>query len=249
MSTQMLENVPARLLWGIVAVVAVAILLGYLVCRAMGLSTRMAVLIACGNSICGNSAIAAIAPVIRADPRDVASAIAFTAILGMPIVIGLPWLVGWTSASAAQYGAFAGLTIYSVPQVIAATLPVGTLAVEAGTLTKLVRVTLLAPVAFLFSLIYRAKAPQASVWSLLPPWFIFAFFGLMAARSGDVLPSSAITGAAHVSNLLNLLAMAALGLSTDMSLLLKSGPRVTLATLASMTILAALSYGLIVATA
>ena len=44
---------------------------------------RMALLIACGNSICGNSAIAAVAPVIDADSNDVAASIAFTAVLGV----------------------------------------------------------------------------------------------------------------------------------------------------------------------
>ena len=53
----------------------------------------MSVLIACGNSICGNSAIAAVAPVIGADSDDVASSISFTAVLGVIVVLGLPLLV------------------------------------------------------------------------------------------------------------------------------------------------------------
>ena len=56
----------------------------------LGLPTKLSILIACGNSICGNSAIAAVAPVIGADGDDIASSISFTAILGVLMVLGLP---------------------------------------------------------------------------------------------------------------------------------------------------------------
>ena len=71
------------LLAGIAATVAAALASSYLIGRALGLPQRMAILVACGNSICGNSAIAAVAPVIGADGEDVASSIAFTAVLGV----------------------------------------------------------------------------------------------------------------------------------------------------------------------
>ena len=59
----------------------------------LGLSARLSILIACGNSICGNSAIAAVAPVIGATSDEVASSISFTAILGVVMVLGLPLLI------------------------------------------------------------------------------------------------------------------------------------------------------------
>ena len=81
------------LLIGIAAVVAIAILLSYGIGRLFGLPHCMATLIACGNSICGNSAIAAVAPVIGAEGQDVAAAIGFTAVLGVGVVLGLPLVV------------------------------------------------------------------------------------------------------------------------------------------------------------
>ena len=81
------------LLFGIATVVAIALGSSYVICRALGLPQRMAILVACGNSICGNSAIAAVAPVIGADGDDIASSIAFTAVLGVVVVLGLPLLV------------------------------------------------------------------------------------------------------------------------------------------------------------
>ena len=102
-------------------------------------------LVACGNSICGNSAIAAVAPVIGADGEDIAASIAFTAVLGVVVVLALPLTVPLLHLSLLQYGVLAGLTVYAVPQVLAATAPIGAVAVQLGTLVKLVRVLMLGP--------------------------------------------------------------------------------------------------------
>jgi uncharacterized membrane protein YadS len=124
-------------------VVFVAIGLSYGIGRLLGLSKRMAILVACGNSICGNSAIAATAPVIGADGDDVAASIAFTAVLGVVVVLGLPLLIPALGLSVHQFGILSGLTVYAVPQVLARTAPAGAAAIQIGTLVKLVRVLML----------------------------------------------------------------------------------------------------------
>src|SRR5690606_29073597 len=134
------------LLVGIAATVVAALATGYTVARLLGLSPSLATLIACGNAICGNAAIAAVAPVIGADGSDVAAAIAFTAVLGVIVVLALPPLGMALGLSGYGYGVVAGLTVYAVPQVIAATFPVSALAGQVGTLVKLVRVLMLGPV-------------------------------------------------------------------------------------------------------
>ena len=143
------------LIAGIAAIVVVAIAASYGVGRALGLPHRMSMLIACGNSICGNSAIAAVAPIIGADGEDVAASIAFTAVLGVLVVLGLPLVPALLHLSGLQYGVLAGLTVYAVPQVLAATAPLGTIAVHMGTLVKLVRVLMLGPVVLGLSLLTR----------------------------------------------------------------------------------------------
>ena len=120
------------LIAGIAGVVALALATSYAIGRLLGLPQRMAILVACGNSICGNSAIAAVAPVIGADGDDIASSIAFTAVLGVVVVLGLPLLVPLLRMSLTQYGVLAGLTVYAVPQVLAATLPIGALSNQVG---------------------------------------------------------------------------------------------------------------------
>ena len=94
---------------GIVVLVVAALAAGYAVGRAAGLSPNLAVLVACGNAICGNSAIAAVAPVIGADKNDVAASIALTAVLGVAVVLGLPLLIAPLALSHYQYGVLAGL--------------------------------------------------------------------------------------------------------------------------------------------
>ena len=149
------------LLVGIAIIVAVAIATSYGICRALGLPKKMSVLVACGNSICGNSAIAAVAPVIGAKPDDVASSIAFTAVLGVVVVLGLPLLVPVLDLSLTQYGTLAGLTVYAVPQVLAATLPIGELSNQVGTVVKLVRVLMLGPVVLGLALVRGAMRSNA----------------------------------------------------------------------------------------
>ena len=133
-------------IFGIASIVAVAIGTSYAICRILWLPQRMSILIACGNSICGNSAIAAVAPVIGADSDDIASSISFTAVLGVVVVLTLPLLVPILRLSLTQYGVLAGLTVYAVPQVLAATLPIGALSNQVGTVIKLVRILMLGPV-------------------------------------------------------------------------------------------------------
>jgi len=117
----------AALLGAIAATVIVTLALSYGISRMLGLPAKLSILIACGNSICGNSAIAAVAPVIGASRDEIASSISFTAILGVMMVLGLPLLIPLLHLSATQYGILAGLTVYAVPQVLAATVPPGKL--------------------------------------------------------------------------------------------------------------------------
>jgi uncharacterized integral membrane protein (TIGR00698 family) len=135
-SITMIAALGSLVILGIACIVALAIGTSYLIARALGLPQRMSILIACGNSICGNSAIAAVAPVIGADADDIAASISFTAVLGVVVVLGLPFLVPILNLSLTQYGVLAGLTVYAVPQVLAATLPIGALSNQVGTVIK-----------------------------------------------------------------------------------------------------------------
>lgn len=251
---------PALIL-GIAGIVVVAITTSYAICRLLGLPLRMSILVACGNSICGNSAIAAVAPIIDADGDDVASSIAFTAVLGVVVVLGLPFLVPLLKMSLTQYGVLAGLTVYAVPQVLAATLPIGALSNQVGTVVKLVRVLMLGPVVLGLSLISRRLPPEpragANVSEArtarrsgpalheLVPWFILGFLVVAAFRSFGLIPQAMLVPLATTASLLTTVSMAALGLGVDVRVVASAGVRVTAAVTASLAILGLISFGLI----
>jgi uncharacterized integral membrane protein (TIGR00698 family) len=236
------------LILGIAVVVALAIGMSYGLCCWLGLPKRMAVLVACGNAICGNSAIAAVAPVIGAKPQDVASAIAFTAVLGVIVVLSLPLLVPLLGLSLTQYGVLAGLTVYAVPQVLAATVPVGLVSAQLGTLVKLVRVLMLGPVVIGLSVLARRGSPTAKPGlslNRLVPWFIVGFLGLALLRSLGAIPDAILQAIVPAATLLTVLSMAALGLGVDLKALRQVGARVTLAVTLSLLVLIGISLGLI----
>jgi uncharacterized integral membrane protein (TIGR00698 family) len=241
------------LIAAIVATVAIMLAVSYGLSRMLGLSTKLSILIACGNSICGNSAIAAVAPVIGADGDDIASSISFTAILGVLMVLGLPLLIPLLNLSATQYGILAGLTVYAVPQVLAATVPAGIISTQIGTLVKLVRVLMLGPIVVGLSLVAArrrkrnadaTKAPPISPFKLVP-WFIIGFLLLAALRSLQLVPDLAIAPVTKTATILTVLSMAALGLGVDVRVLSTVGGRVTAAVTLSLMLLLALSLGLV----
>jgi len=243
------------LLVGIVVVVIFAIASSYVICRALGLRQKMAILIACGNSICGNSAIAAVAPVIGADSDDVASSIAFTAVLGVVVVLLLPLLVPLLQLSLTQYGVLAGLTVYAVPQVLAATLPIGALSNQVGTVVKLVRVLMLGPVVLGLSLAAgrlrdsdgsRDKGPANKLpLHQLVPWFIVGFLLVAMIRSLGLIPIAWIKPIAGIASVMTTISMAGLGLGVDVRVVAKAGLPVSIAVTLSLIVLALISYGVI----
>ena len=246
---------PNTLVLGIALVVAIGIAASYAIGRLLGLPSKMATLVACGNAICGNSAIAAVAPVIGAKPEDVTASIAFTAVLGVVAVLTLPLLAVPLGMSVEQYGVLAGLTVYAVPQVLAATAPMGPLAIQIGTLVMLVRVLMLGPVVLVLSLMMRrqqagarraaGQAPARLNISRLVPWFILGFLALAALRSLDLLPVPLLRPIGALTGGLTVLSMAALGLGTDLKILARAGGRVSLTVTLSLLIMLTLSVGLI----
>ncbi|WP_420969954.1 YeiH family protein [Bradyrhizobium sp. B120] len=246
------------LLIGAIAMTVVIMLaVTYGLSRILGLKTKLAILIACGNSICGNSAIAAVAPVIEADGDDIASSISFTAILGVLMVLGLPLLIPLLKLTATQYGILAGLTVYAVPQVLAATVPAGIVSTQIGTLVKLVRVLMLGPIVVGLSLFVArrrkaagtakegtAKAASISPFKLVP-WFIIGFLVLAALRSFQLVPDIAIAPVTKTAAILTVVSMAALGLGVDVRVLSTVGGRVTAAVTLSLMLLLGLSIGLV----
>ena len=221
------------------AVLAVGILLG----ERLGLGRRLASLVAVGNAICGNSAIAAVAPILRATRQEIASAIALTAALSVGVVLLLPLAAPLFALSDAQYGVLAGLVVYAVPQVVAASFAVSTESGDIGSLVKLLRVLAIGPVvAGAAWLVARSAANRAETaveeatspftLSKAVPWFVAGFLILAVLRTVGLIPDGAGNGAREVSRLMTIVAMAALGLTVDLASVRRSGRAVATLVLA-----------------
>ncbi len=238
-----------KLFVAVACIVLLGLLGGYIAGRGLRLPHRLSLLIACGNAICGNSAISAVAPVIGAGAGEIATAISFTAILGVIVILALPLTITWLHLSVAQYGTLAGLTVYAVPQVLAATAPIGLAATQMGTLVKLLRVLMLGPLVFCLSILNRRERTQSTARfpgaNRLIPWFVIGFAALMGVRSLNLLPMPVITALLTLANYLTVLAMAALGLGVDLRELKRVGPRASLAVCASLLLLIGFSLAAI----
>lgn len=225
-------DVGAEILISVLLLVSMTLIAGIVIGRAMGLGTRLAVLVAVGNAICGNSAIAAVAPAIRAKKQEVASAIALTAVLGVGVVLVLPLLVPLANLTDERYGVIAGLSVYAVPQVLAATFTVSPQAGQIGSLVKLTRVMLLGPVVALFAVIFREQDDTHSVGQRrfqigkFLPWFVIGFSISAILRTAGLVPESLIPFATDSSRVLTAVAMAGLGLGVDIRSVRETGSRV-----------------------
>jgi uncharacterized integral membrane protein (TIGR00698 family) len=251
-SAQAIAAAGLPLLLAVVVLVFGALAGGYFIGRAVGLTPRLSLLIAAGNAVCGNSAIVAVAPVIKAEAKDVAAAIGFTAVLGVAVVLLLPLAGAALNLRPETYGVVAGLTVYAVPQVLAAAAPMGPVAVQVGALVKLMRVLMLGPVCVVMGLIAPRLTDKAAVWprpklplSKLVPWFIVAFLALMGARSLGWISADVAARIGPIVTALTVTAMAALGLGVDPRALFRAGPRVAAA--ASLSILALAATAIVLA--
>lgn len=238
----------AKMAGAVVALVIGGIVFSTLLGRAFGLPPKLATLVACGNSICGNSAIASVAPVIEAEEEHVAASIAFTAILGIAVVVALPFLIPLLGFNATQYGILAGLTVYAVPQVLAATSGAGIVAVQIGTLVKLTRVLMLGPVVFFFALRQKKHAPLEATnakWQQFVPPFIIGFIALAIARTVGIIDLAGADVLHTIANWLTVGAMAGLGLLADVRAVKKAGRPVLFTAVLSIAALGALGVALI----
>jgi uncharacterized integral membrane protein (TIGR00698 family) len=195
--------------------------------RALGVDRKLAELIAAGTSICGASAIIATNTVTEAHDEDVAYAIACVTIFGSIAMFAYPLLPGLLHLDSQAYGLWSGASIHEIAQAVAASFQNGQRAGEIGTMVKLARVTLLAPVIFALSMRSRISAVGAAGKTVKPPvpWFVIGFVALVGLNSLIAIPVDARRAIVAVTTFLLSVALAAMGLETDISKLYAKGIR------------------------
>lgn len=212
-------------LLAIVATLAATFLFTVWIARFMRVDAKLAELIAAGTSICGASAVIATNTVTRAPDEDVAYAVACVTVFGSLSVVTFPALANLMELSATTYGLWTGATIHEVAQVVAAAFQGGEEAGQVGTVAKLTRVILLAPLILALGVFAARRAGGTSEASAPVPWFVFGFIALVAVNSVVTIPPEVHGAIVTATAFLLSMALAAMGLETDIAKLRAKGWR------------------------
>ncbi len=203
----------------VVAIVAVGIGGGLLIGRALGLPFARRLLIACGMSICGAAAVAAVDGVVEADDEDTATAVGTVVIFGTLMIPTVPLAAHAMGLSDRLAGLWAGGSIHEVAQVVAAGGMIGGGALTLAVIVKLARVLMLAPVVTVLSIRQRRLTGEAGSRPPIVPLFVIGFIACAVIRSTGVLPDVVVDVGHHVQVALLTIAMSALGMGVRASVM------------------------------
>lgn len=157
-----------KIIFLIVFTVVFGLFAAWLLGRLFKINDKLAVLLGVGSSVCGASAVAAVEPIIEPNKEDVAIAVAAISLLGAAGVLLYPLLGQWLRMEQLPYGIWAGVSLQGVAHAVAAAFAYGDLSGEIGTLVKMGRVVMLAPVALFLNWRYAARATEQHSRRLLP---------------------------------------------------------------------------------
>lgn len=233
--------------WQVVALVVVIVVLGIAgtmaLGGALGLGWTQRLLIACGFSICGAAAVAAVDSVSDTDEEEVLTAITLVVIFGTLMIVAVPVLSGALGLSDTVAGMWAGGSIHEVAQVIAAGGAIGGGALAVATVVKLARVLLLAPVVTVISL-HRRRTTGTDARGTRPPLvpgFVVAFLALVLLRSSGLVPDPVVDAASLAQTVLLTCAMFALGIGVRVAAMRRVGARPVILAAASTVWVAGLA--------
>jgi uncharacterized integral membrane protein (TIGR00698 family) len=213
-----------------------------LIGRLLGVSSPLTLLIATGTGICGASAIVAMESVSEASREEAAFALATVTALGTVAMVGLPFLRTPIGLDMTDYGIWSGASVHEVAQVVGATAGVSAVALKIGTLVKLARVALLAPLVFGFAVSRGRSRPAGTP---LLPLFVIGFLVLAGVRTTGVLSSRVVADLTRIDVLLLAAGMAGLGLGLELARLRGLGMRPLILGFASWIVIALVSLALV----
>ncbi|WP_407079938.1 YeiH family protein [Arthrobacter zhaoxinii] len=233
----------------IVALVLAAFAGTYVICRLFRLPGDEPVLIAAGFSICGVSAVGAMAAVRRTRTEDTVVPVALVTLCGTLAIAALPVAGGLLNLPPEVFGSWAGASVHDVGQVVATAQTAGTAALAAAVVVKLARVVLLAPMTAAAGLLARRAEAEGSAAGKRPPLvplFVLGFLALILVRTWGVLPDAVLDAAAVLQELLFAAALFALGAGVRVRMLLASGVRAAAAALTSWVLISCLGLAVAV---
>ncbi|WP_099468716.1 YeiH family protein [Konateibacter massiliensis] len=223
----------------IISTITTSLVIAYVLHRTMNIPANISTLIGVGSSICGGSAIAATAPVIHADEEEIAQAISVIFFFNLIAAILFPalgtWL-GFSHTSGDTFGIFSGTAINDTSSVTAASstwdsmYQLGSATLDKAVTVKLTRTLAIIPITVALALIRSKKEKNtdgkkinfSKIFPIFIIYFILASVITTIATNAGV-PSFAFTPFKELSKFFIILAMAAIGLNTDIIKLIRNG--------------------------
>ena len=223
----------------ILSTIATSLIIAYVLHRAMRIPGKISTLVGVGSSICGGSAIAATAPVIDADDEEVAQAISVIFFFNVLAAILFPTLggfLGFATNSGEAFGVFAGTAVNDTSSVTAAASTwdslygLGSQTLDKAVTVKLTRTLAIIPITLVLALIRtrREKGEGSGKVSIRQvfPFFILFFIGasvITTAATAAGVPADVFAPLKELSKFFIVMAMAAIGLNTNIVKLVKTG--------------------------
>ena len=233
-----IAKVGAQSLPIILATISISLAIAYLLFRILKIPTHTSILVGVGSSICGGSAIAATAPVIGADDEEIAQSISVIFLFNVLAALIFPTLGGLIGLSDYGFGIFAGTAVNDTSSVTAAAsawdgMHPGANTLDTATIVKLTRTLAIIPITLILAL-WQARIAKKQgntgssrfQWKKIFPFFILFF--ILASIITTVctmcgVSSSFFDPLKDLSKFFIILAMAAIGLNTNILKLIKTG--------------------------
>lgn len=243
----------------ILATISTSLIIAAILCKTMHIPAKISTLVGVGSSICGGSAIAATAPVIDADDEEVAQAISvifFFNVLAALIFPAFGSAIGFSTVDGEAFGIFAGTAVNDTSSVTAAASTwdsiyhLGNATLDKAVTVKLTRTLAIIPIT-LFLAFRRTKQAEGNAekvdFKKIFPFFILFFIGAsvittVAIRFG--VSSEIFTPFKTLSKFFIIMAMAAIGLNTDIVKLVRTGGKPLLMGLCCWIGITAVSLGM-----
>ena len=181
---QSLQSGKEGMLFTIVSVIGV-LSIGYWLGRKMLLDSKTSYLISSGTAICGGSAIAAVAPILKASPNQMSISLGTVFILNAIALFIFPPIGRLLQLTQEQFGMWAAIAIHDTSSVVGAGAAYGTKALEVATMVKLTRALWIIPISIATTFFFKQKESKIKI-----PWFIFFFILAMIANTAFNLPQN-----------------------------------------------------------
>jgi uncharacterized integral membrane protein (TIGR00698 family) len=215
----------------------------------LGIDRKLTELIAAGTSICGASAVIAVNVVTDGSDEDVAYSVGTVTLFGTASMFLYPALVHVLRLSPAQFGLWAGASIHEVAQVVAAAFQDGQASGQIGTISKLSRVMLLAPVVLVLGIHGATRTSNGGggfdMRKVTIPWFVLGFVAMVGVNSLNVIPVHLKPILTLIDQFLLCAALASMGLETRFDKLKKLGAKPMLLAAVAWIFIAMVSLTLI----